>query len=507
MSIAPIYAGQVDAGELPDATRARTWWFWGPLVVFGLVVPLAIAALTPIEYWGGLALSYINVLIGGGAMVYAAKRRTLGSMFILLALPLQILAFPVTSIYFAITNPDAEVTSVLSTPFPILAKNVRTQLSVMVFYLGFLPPLLWVNRHRGDFVSRLAAVPHTTRKWTGAAIAVWMVFMLPVFLSGFSSIPVIGLHKYSVGMILFVGVAWTLAGRWTRRLGLTILAGFLFLGILAGARGLGGRPAVLVLLALFFLSHLKPRTKFLLLLTASIGFPAFMFVGHATRSILGAKGNIDASVSRRASAVAEQAAAFNMKDSLDGTFGRFLFTGGKSILSKTPERIPYLDFSLIRYLRELGEMMLPQRLIFRPHYSSSVILIRYDHLVGPAFPDNAVEVSLIGSSYVLGGYVPVFVIALATGLIYVLVILLLRRMQDTRPTKALFFFAILSPLILHTATFDFIQNTRNLLWKLAFAWIGYSMLRIFVGDEQGEVTLDPSAPYSTGGGGSWPVVR
>jgi hypothetical protein len=141
--------------------------------------------------------------------------------------------------------------------------------------------------------------------------------------------------------------------------------------------------------------------------------------------------------------------------------------------------VPYQRFSLVAYSKEVLTSLIPGRIYYKPHYRGSQILLDYGFNITE---ETAVGLSMVGSFWFLGGYVPVFFGGIGLGLLHWLVIVILRHAWVVSKAKAFLYFSIFGPTIVWASRVDLISHWRDLVYRFVMAALLYQVIRFIIGD-------------------------
>ena len=462
-----------------DASVAFRW----PLTLVALVVPILIAAATPEKHLGGALLAYTNIVVFLIVAVYFIRQRTLQGLIPVIYLAWLIAAWPLASIYFAIECPTYSYTT-MAEEREFLYGDDWLQLVTLAFLVSYLTTFaVFRGRHapwsvgNGELKTDQRVV----------SIILWIVISaitvhavskllpLPDLLQYIAN----GSYLYLHGLMLMVGVLFLrlpLQTRWRAIVFMAIVAGFYTLG---NARGQAAAPTALFLLGLIFLSNLDHRWKVWIVTIGCLCFPLALVFSNTTRLVTGTIGFQD--LASRVKALEQWQQVLSSTPILASTFGRLFFVGGHTIVTMSPERFPYIDFSWSSYIWELLTRMMPRKAVFESYYSANpnLILGQYDFLITE---DTSVAVSLIGSLYMLGGIIAVMIGGVGIGLLHSGLARLIGNLAARSKYLALFVFAMISSNLLWGQNIDPITHLRGLVWAGTSAVIIYQlMIRPFVG--------------------------
>jgi hypothetical protein len=259
---------------------------------------------------------------------------------------------------------------------------------------------------------------------------------------------------------------------------LTLFCFMLFSFMVVGSRGYLVIPVFAFLVGFFLLSRVRTTTKLVVILAVLVAFPAYMIIGNTVRAITGRKGFED--IGYNIQALKEWKTVAEVTPWAASTFGRLFFTGGHSIITKTPSEAPYSGFYPGLYLKETAVMLVPekisgpihQRVYLRGTYAGNYVLLDYGFDLRKEFQ---VGVTLLGHFWLLGGYPFIVAGAIVVALLQGLIIRLVNRALAQQPEKALFYAAIvLTPMIWMSGR-SFIITFRNIFWQIVLAIAFYNI--------------------------------
>jgi hypothetical protein len=449
---------------------ARQSWFIYPLVIGLLILPAVILAVARAEDRAGLMLAYLNVTIIGIAMAYFVRRRTLHAILPVLHLTWLLFSWPLASIYFGVFAPEAGYVLIDETQRPYISGNARVQAVVLLFLLVYLPIVSVLGRWRtpvADYreptpagqVAALVAMAIAVFGLTFKALGQFMEKgSLPRYFADASFL-------YLNGVPLVVGALFPIVPLVLRVLFLAFLAGIGFLFLLANARGLAMLPIALFVFGLLFVSSMSQRWKTGVLAIVLVAFPVVLIAGETTRALLG-RGGFE-HLGHRLETMGRWQEVVGQQSVLGRTFARTIFIGGHSIITLTPDSMEYLEFDAPRYITEfLTRLFVPGRIYADHYYSSTTQLRRYKFLITEA---TSVELSFLGSLWLIGGVPPVVVGTALVALLHLLAGWWLRAAARASPYQGAFFLAMISYHTLWGHNLDLISHSRSLIWQMVFA--------------------------------------
>ena len=454
------------------------WWFVAP-VTAGLAAILLLCIMRSPNQVLAAIVAYINCVLGSVAIFHFARKNSPEAFIPVLSLFMLLISWPLSSLYFAIFAPEATYNLSFCT-VDFLAGNLRVQMCVFLFLMCYLPIVIWALRIPASGPAGYVRSPGRTANYV-AVFGISIIFA--DILSKLVNIPsavvyiINGLWLYFCGALLVPGALFTFMNKRTKIfLAVTIsLAVFFF--TLGNGRGMAIRPCAFVLFGILFLSKLEPKTKLLILLIGILCFPVYVVIGNTTRTLLGRQGYTNLAV--RFDALQNWQKAARNESFLGQTFGRLSYVGGQRIITATPEEYPYLELDPIKYSKELCLSLLPGAIVHSGScYRGSSILNSYGLTVNDK---TSVEVSMLGSFWLLGGYAAIFFGSMAEGLLQAILIAVVRRAGRIDSMKRLFLLAVLGPFLIASSSQDFISQCRSFLWCIIIGSVAYRLLSLYTG--------------------------
>jgi hypothetical protein len=177
----------------------------------------------------------------------------------------------------------------------------------------------------------------------------------------------------------------------------------------------------------------------------------------------------------------------------DEIFGRLFTMGGHQITTLMPQALAFKQFDLPIYVSEvLSQGFLPRKLataLVRPYHEEKSSLVSIGHKITER---HSVERSFIGAAWELGGYGPLVVISLASGILVLTIVALVERQLLPRaPRMAAVCFAILCdsvlqsvpeglPCMAHECIYSVVVGTGvyGMVWTLGNTIYRRSFLRL-----------------------------
>jgi hypothetical protein len=205
-----------------------------------------------------------------------------------------------------------------------------------------------------------------------------------------------------------------------------------------------------------------------------------MVIGNTVREILGTKESVDV----QSGIYALKQWKYVAKEAQWGTsvFGRLFFTGGHSIITRTPSEVPFVGFSPFLYAKETVIMLLPERISGPLHqqyylygkYAGNSSLLAYGFQLRKEFQVGA---TLLGHFWSLGGYPFIFLGTLSVALMQGIIILIVNRAYAKQVEKGLFYLAFIIQPIFWMSGRTFIIAFRDAFIQLI---LGVAFYHTFV---------------------------
>jgi hypothetical protein len=365
-------------------------WFSWPVII-GLAALLFLMMFKAGSYKGVVFSAYLNCIIGASAVIFFFKMNTLESRIPAFFLPLLIIAWPLASIYMAMYAPDTAYNLLTRKVIPVLNDNLKLQISVFLFLLGYLPVLL-VGLRKQPSVGE-AAINNSQRVADVTTLFALMVFASNavskvIALPGPLLYVVDGLLIYIQGILFISGALITKMSRKVKFALLIGLPAIILFYTLGNARGLAARPFAMFIFGILFFSEIKPNKKIIILIVIAVFIPSYMVIGNVTRTLTKSVGFEN--LGERWNALKQWRSATKGASPIAETLGRLFFTGGHSIITRTPAEYPFMEFYPGAYVKEAVLTLLPRRFYYHPHYSGNRILLRYGFNISET---TSVEVS------------------------------------------------------------------------------------------------------------------
>jgi hypothetical protein len=464
--------------ELPDQPQwrqeldqpARPGWFkWMIWISLGFMLMGILVASGAYRF--SCLLAMVNCVITGWTMIKLAERRSLNILFPIAFLAWLVMGCSVAPNYYSIFKPDA----VYQYSQLILGGNLKFQFVIFSFLVPYVLVTLWSMRKE---------VPYTQLSEKRARrlnIIVFALFVISALV--FIFIQVLGLpgESYAGTFLNYTACVPLILGIHYRRMSKQfkiILVGYfllmLFFFALANARRYALVPMLAFLLGIFFLSTVSNRTKIILILIMLFVFPAYMVIGNTVRYIFGEVGFED--LAYRAQVLKEWKYVAEQVSWADSVFGRFFFTGGHAVVTRTPEEVPFLGFDPGQYCLETAISLIPGKLKEHMTFFISAKYAYNFHLNDYGFElteEHQVGISIFGHFWSIGGY-PFMVIGGALlALMQWVVFGFVNRAFRKRPEKGLFYVSFILPTFVWMSGKGFIDVSRGLFWQMVLAVLFY----------------------------------
>lgn len=451
----------------PANTRPR--WFTRPVVIALVLLPLPIFALAPSEYWAGAVLAYLNACIIGIASARFLKQATIQSLIPVLYMIWLGMGWVLGVLYFAMFVPEMHYKTMNDRRFN-LDGMVHLQLVVMTFLGVYYGVYGLLSSKRMKF-SQYAVDVRRANMLAMATLAIvvpgllWNAINKIVGLTGLMEYIANGAQLYLAALPLVMGAVFKQLSFPLKVITLTFLAIVAGFNVIGNARGEALLPLAMFTLGFLFISGVSQKQKFLATVAGVFAFLAIIVVGDTTRVVLRDIGFGD--LSTRVEALGRWQEVAAKTPILSKVFGRLYFTGGHTLVTMLPERYPYLEFDAGEYVKELVSRQLPGRFVPIPAYYSTPYLLRsYDFNITDK---TSVELSFLGSLWMLGGWIPLILGSAGMALVHVAISHMLAGMARRSAYQAIFFFAMIAAAIVWGHNLDPISQTRWLVWRLAIA--------------------------------------
>jgi hypothetical protein len=473
---------EVSETEFIDYDEFGAERLWKNARVAAVVLVVLVTMLLPVLTRGcGVEvtiLAWLNCTVYMFFAMHFLRQRTLGCLIPVITPILMIAGSCLGVLYFAIFQPDATYSTLLET-LSFLSGGAKFQLTILVFMLSYLIPLVYLLKPERLVVQSPQFCTRYIAHWT---IIVYGLAMTLSVLVQFFTVPGIikwfgdGLLLYCNGFMFVAGSLYKLLSKKFKIIMFSIMAAIFVLFTLANSRGKAIAPIMFLVLGYTLFCDAKLKSKIMLVGIFAAALPVYIIIGNTTRELLGTVGFEE--LTTRIAAMREwRYAAEKARNPMTQMFGRFFFSGGNVIVMSTPSQHPYLDFSLGRFTLETLESLLPGALIYHPYYRGTVILTEYGLNVTEK---TSIEVSIIGNLWLLGGYVPVIIGGFAVALLHSFVAWRIRRTWVRDPDKAMFYFIVFVQAFLNNFQLDFISNFRHMMWRLAFAFVAFKIISPFL---------------------------
>ena len=489
-------------GVLPATGRELRWFSW-PMVAFGIILPLIILVKVNEEHRLGAFLAYLNCVIIVWLMIHTLKRDALLGVLLLVCLPFLMFAWSGSCLYFAVFNIPVQY-GTLRRFIPHMEGFVRVQLAVLTFLAGYVPVLLLLFHKR----SRGRGLPVVSPRRILAVVGLFLFVLTAVFdLTLMAGIGlgagfgvrwwIQGIFNYCVGLFAVIGGLITFASKKYIAGLIALLAVHMFIFAAAGKRVFGLYPVFFISIGLFFLSSLSAKKKLSLFGIVLAGFLLYMLLGMAGRRHGERTGFTH--FGQRIGQLFDPSTWGEGPGVVTNTMTRLFMTGGHSIITRTPEEVPYFEFEAGTYAQEMVTgLFVPGTFYFRPYHRSNYHLSRYDIMLGT----TSVEISLVGHFWMMGGSIAVFIGGIAVGLTHGFILTLVHRAREVSWTKALIYTSSFAMVMFWTFATDFIGLFRTVFWMWAMAAIVWAAVRRIVPQVVDDNYFDQADELSSYGEGT-----
>jgi len=469
---------------------------WIKYSILGLaaVIPVIVFAFAPSRCWGAAIFAYINCLLYVVFAVHFISKGTLGYLIPVISPVWMIVGSCVGIIYFAVFYPDA-IYSTLAGDVSYFAGGIRYQLAIFLFLLVY-----FVSMNR--FLRNESVIPQhplMVSKYIG-----YVSLALSVLITCFHIFAVIvhgsevgmfqsgeggwgyRLHYYFKSLWFVVGVVFLRLSRVVKMIIMVFLTIVLAFYSLLSSRTPAVLPIASMFCGLFLFSEMKGRTKIILLLVCVAALPWFVLIGNTVRILRGVSGGKYEDIGYRLAAFKEWRYVAERLPVGINFFGRMFFVSGNIIVAYTPSQYPYKHFSPIECAKETVVSMLPGPVqkftgivldMTKTQYTGSWVLRDYGIYVSET---TSTEVSMIGTLWMLGGYIPVLIGGFLLAMIHSFVAWIIRRTWVQNPDKGIFYFSVFFYGILWSFNWDLIVLWRTTILQFVFAYFGFKLISPFL---------------------------
>ncbi len=471
-----------DAALAPvAATRAQYRWLSWPIIILGMVIPFAIFLRVERQFLAGSLLAYVNCVIIVWTILHVIRTNPLLGILPATAFPFLLMAWPASSLYYAISGTVGYYTT-LQSMFAQLDGMVRVQLAVLLFLMTYIPVLLLFHRRQGHEPGPpLQVAGRLTVFLTVLCMAIVALYDLQrVMGENVARTAIVwwtwGLFNYLVGLFLIVGALSPYASRTLKIILFFFFGVHLFVFAVGNARLPGLMPVLFYFAGYLLLSHTTQKRKILACVLLLTALPLYVLIGNTTRAVLGSAGFKDFTYRMEVLFRGAGHLAEGRRGSFRATMDRLFMTGGHNIIVRTPEQVPYYPFEPGEYAIEMAQSLIPGILHFEPRYRTNWHLRRYGFNIGP----TSVEISLLGHFWMLGGWLAVLLGGVATGLVHGGALLLVRRAAAVSWTKGGIYSAAIAIAMFDTFGNDFLGLFRSLIWHAMMGFCVYVVVRVLL---------------------------
>ena len=434
----------------PLPAREKYRWLTIPTAIVMVVLPVAILTTARSSDLLGLLLAYVNALIISIAIIYFLTRRTYEAVIPVLFLSWIIFSWPIATIYFGIFSPDATYITTSEAHRLFLQNNLLLQAVLFVFLVAYLSTLILLQPRGGIKLPRFSQQNPATWKLAYVATGISIV----AFAGGlFARVTVnyetatgylmSGLFNYLFAVPFIIGVLYPKISRSVRFFILAFFALSSPVYLLYHSRFNMLVPWVMIVFGLLLFGEWPARKKAILAITCVAVFPFLILLGEVTRS---ASTSNAQTLEEKAEILGRWQEFFSQNSMLGQTMGRLFSTGGHSIITMTPEEVDYLEFNPLRYGAEMAiAIFVPGKIYSDYYYSTTYHLNNYGLRV--VIGGTSVELSLPGSLWMLGGWLPTFFGAIITALLHLAVMYWLRAANRKSVYKGLFYLGMMAGVI------------------------------------------------------------
>lgn len=479
----------------PQASRENFRWIVWPLVMIVVALPIAIVIGARPSQLTGLLMSYANALIIIMGMIFFLTRRTFESVIPVVFLIWPLLSFPLATIYFGLSDPDAWYITTQEQHRPFLDNNIRVQAATMLFLVSYLFVVI-VLRPRGSKLPTFSIQNRATKRLVMVATGLSMFSfagglyarVTQNYESGFGYL-LAGTFNYLFAIPMIIGVLFPKIPKAVKTVALTFFAVTSPVYLLYHSRLNLIGPWVMMAVGLLLFSEWPQRKKITLLVSSLFILPFLLIIGEVTRGV-----RPGLTLQERTQALGQWQGFLQQSSFFGSTMGRFFSTGGHSIITLSPEEIPYFEFDPASYLTEMVvSTIVPGRIWANYVYSTTYHLNRYGLRVTTS---TSVELSLPGSLWMLGGWVPMVLGGIWVGLLMAGLMRWLSATTRRSPYQGLFYLTMTIGSVLWAFNYDPISLTRSLVRSVFVAWLLWHVaVKNYLGPSATKVGLERRPTY------------
>jgi hypothetical protein len=413
-----------------DSLVAKPTFSW-LVMLLGILTTVVMGCFwaVPSEYLWTAVLALSALIITGAICLRLLRVNPVTALVPCFFLLPTVAQTSLSTLYFCIVHPDI-VADFHGKRWLLLKDNDFFQILAIVCVVSLaLPWLLFQKPDRsGDryLAFRRAAVNAslpTLIVFTACVLLLLFIRLASIDKGSFLGYLAYGLFRYTHALPLVLGVAWgDLSGR-LRGAVLGLFALNILLNLATSTRYYAFAPVLFFAAGIMFLSSVTQRRKYLALAATMAVVAVSLVIGNAGRR-LGAgvwKGGIE-DLRRRYDILTQKSDQVLDVRWGDEIFGRMYFMGGNQITTLMPSTVSFKSFNLPIYVAEVASQgLLPRGLatkLVTPHYEEKSSLIAIGHRLTE---NHSVERSFIGAAWELGGFPPLILISMATGLLLLLI--------------------------------------------------------------------------------------
>ncbi|MCB9853105.1 MAG: hypothetical protein H6819_08415 [Phycisphaerales bacterium] len=473
-------------------------WYTRPTTIGVFLVAICALIFVPsAEYRSAVIFGAFNFALICFFCVRFVRHRKLSSLIPVLFFAWVALGWPLGTVIFGLASPDMCYDIPAGRRY-VLDGNLRIQVVTLVFVVTYAATF---------FILRPRGAPDLPIRPPEYQVRRLLYVLLPICLGLTVSLAVVtvtmqqnavsyvafGLQKYIIGLYLVIGGCILYLRFPTLLFIAATLAGATLIFFVGNARGMAARPVVLIIAGVLFLSTVKDRTKLLMLLSVCIGMPLLLVIGNTTRTLSKTVGFTD--FAYRLSLLTEWDKVLENSPIFTSTFGRLFSTGGHAIITNSPERVPFMAFEASKYgLEIVASLFVPGTIWFYAPYSVTTNLNNYGFHLIPG--GHSVELSLIGSFWMIGGYVAVFLGAIATGMFHAALAHWINAAARRSILKGAIYLAGISLSVLWCQNLAFPDHLKVTIWAGAFMVLLYHLvLKPFSGLETPQWPVNSAQRY------------
>jgi hypothetical protein len=429
----------------------------------------------------GGALAALNIGLAVLIGIAALKKGFAQGLAALTFLPMLAVSWPLTTLYFAVVEPEARYSTVNSS-VRCLDGAQWVQYVVLVFLLGYTLGILGTpSATRRKVPASGPDEPRTELALialgVGSVMAGWVSVMTDT--TGAMYLVANAARNFFTGCLFIAGYRWHRLGSKARTLVVAGIGLSALMNTIANARGLAVLPVLMIALGYLLSPATARKQRVALLVVGLAAFPVYSVVGNQTRVVLGSIGFEN--LSERWNVLAA-ALSGNLQYGKGGfmidVMLRLFSPGGHALITRNWYSADVMQLDLGALLSELAQSIVPA--FTRDHeiarHMAPAIMNDYGFLVNES---TSVDVSLPGSLFATGGLFFVFAGAVAVGAAQALLFGAM-RWGDRVGTQMLARVGSLMAINIGAFSLDIVGLLRTYWWTLIYITVAWFILRLAV---------------------------